>query len=230
MIIEDIEKTGPERILDYRQLSQSKGKGTLEDPYVIEPSERLPQHLQIRDSLYFVHFKNCNFNKLILKKCKNVKIIDCTSEVLQLDNCYNMQIRRSRFSTLLYMRKCFNNNIDGCSITLFDLIRSHENIIENCEISKAQNQYSSGNTFKNIQIPDKQKDHLLKNKLTIKILLMVMSLVLITTISGVMRVWNKDLVAAIWGLTMMSFVLLTALIASIFLYREMRQYKPNKWL
>jgi len=45
-----------------------------------------------------------------------------------------------------------------------------------------------------------------------------------------MRIWNKDLVAAIWGLTMMSFVLLTAIIANIFLYREMRQYKPNEWL
>ncbi|MFX1594166.1 MAG: hypothetical protein ACFFCL_15860 [Promethearchaeota archaeon] len=87
MIIENIKETGPERFLDYNQLSVGKGEGTQEDPFLIGPSELLPKHLRIKNAAYYVHFKNCDFETLILKKCSNMEyLISGFSSLTGFDN------------------------------------------------------------------------------------------------------------------------------------------------
>ena len=112
MIIENIKKTGSERILNYIQLSEGRGKGTQEDPFMIESSESIPKHLRIINSNSYVNFNKRNFDLLILKKCQNIKISNCNIQVLQLENCAKTKIENCQFHQILSVRKGNQNNIN----------------------------------------------------------------------------------------------------------------------
>jgi len=230
MKIENLKELRKERILTYNQLSSFSGENSLENPILIESSGILPKHLKISGSILYVHLNKCSFDSLILKRCQNIKIVDSSCEILQLENCSNIEIDGCQIKTTLYVRKCSQVKISNCSVSRLDLIRSHENYIEKSNFDEAYNDFSSGNTFKNIQIPEKCNAYLLKNKLPKKLLLIILPIVSLIMLSSSIRLWRRNRFASLWILTFLAICLLITSISNYYCYREMRKYPPNKIL
>ncbi len=228
MIIENIKKKGPDRFLNLDQISGNIGNGTQESPFLITSSKNLPEYLRIKNSLYHIHIKNCNFNLLILKKCQYIRLFDCTFESLQLEKDSHIEIVKCHFNNNLSMRNCLRNSVINSSITRFDIINSYENFIENSKIDEAFNTYSSGNTFKNLQIPDKYIEYLLRNKLMNKTLSIIVPIIILIMLFSTIRLYNLDQVAALWGISMMSLALSFISIISFISFIKMRKYGPNR--
>ena len=90
------------------------------------------------------------------------------------------------------------------------------------------NQYSSVNTFKKIQIPEKHVDELLTSKVSNKIMLMAISIPFLLLIIIVSRYWNMDLSTVIYIVSMLGFAIILSMGAQIQSIKKMRKYEPNK--
>ena len=108
----------------------------------------------------------------------------------------------------------------------FVLIKSYENLIEKSTLEKVRNISSSGNIFKNIQIPKKYIDYLLKNKFMNQ-LLTISLFILLTTFISTIRTWFIDLFTAIWVISMFSLTLSVFFAAVYWNYRKLKQFEPN---
>ena len=230
MKIENFKKLGKERMLTYDQLSSFSGENSSENPVLIKSSELLPKHLKISGSILHVHLNKCSFDSLILKRCKNIKILNCTPEILQLENCSNIEVEACKINTTLRVWKSSQVKISNCSVSHFNLIRSHENHIENCNFDEAFSDFSSGNIFKDIQIPEEYWVYLMKNKFFKKFNLPIIAIVPLIFLSSTMNLWRRDSSASLWPLSLCIIFLLVALVSTSLLYREMRKYPPNKML
>jgi len=75
-------------------IEQWGGKGTSEEPFIIESDHSLPLRSIIKDSSFFIVVRNSTFISLTLNKCKNIRFERCIFEVLQLINCSDIIINQ----------------------------------------------------------------------------------------------------------------------------------------
>lgn len=90
-----------------------KGKGTQNEPYVIENGENMILDLTARTGDIYIHISNLSFANLTLVNCQNILITNCTIYSLHLGGCKNVIIRDCslmKVSQLLSRGNTFANN------------------------------------------------------------------------------------------------------------------------
>jgi len=210
-----------------------KGKGTQENPILIEPSEILPRYLKIEKSTYYIHFKDCTFDSLIIKKCQNVKIFRSTFGTLHLEKSSNIKIQECKFNETLTLLKSQRIKLDDCNINHFNLLYSYSNQITNCKLNSSMNQFSRANTFKEIKFSENSEKYIgdLTKSTVIKKAYFYLIFVLITvTIPGTFRLLEIGLSEALWFLTIMCLLIMIGIIGFFLNYQKAKRYEPNKIL
>lgn len=135
-----------------------EGKGTKDDPYLVNSGSIFPNVFSINNSDIWICFKKCNFNAVLLKNCKNVSFQDCTFEELGMRKCSYYVITDSTFKRTLAMSFCNEIKLDNTKMSILYLSLCFNNFFNNCSIYKIINISSRGNVFKNNEIPDEYID------------------------------------------------------------------------
>ncbi|MFX1488508.1 MAG: hypothetical protein ACFFBI_05130 [Promethearchaeota archaeon] len=151
--------------IDYIEKSlECKGKGTEEDPVIIEPSEDLPKSFKIKNSNLFIIVRDCTLRALNFDSCKNVKLENCEFIQSTLVKCSNFRIINLTYTKKLKLN--FSNDIiiEDCNIKRLDIYRSNSNVIRDCNISKLKHIRSDNNNFKANELPESQKKHIEKSR------------------------------------------------------------------
>lgn len=252
MKIEDLQKLGSERILTLEQLPNNGGDGTVENPIVIQPSELLPKHLRIKESSLFVHFSQCSFNLLSLKKCQNIKLLDCellnelnlkNCQNIKIDDCafeslslekdLNIEIKNCKFHGSLALVKSQHLTIRDCNINLLRLTNSHNNSFSDCIVNSAINDFSRANLFERIKFTEKSDKYLkelLKSSTTRRVYLYAILMVITMAISGTLTLWRIDSVEALWFLSILILAIMVGVINYSLIYFKTKKYELNKIL
>ncbi len=77
-----------------------KGKGTEDDPFIIENANILGQAFSIKKSSLYLSFIDCNFDHAQFNSCKNIILKNCTFETLLLKNSTKFDITNCFISDL----------------------------------------------------------------------------------------------------------------------------------
>ncbi|MFW9896474.1 MAG: hypothetical protein ACFFD7_11770 [Candidatus Thorarchaeota archaeon] len=224
MKILNFKNQGPE---GYYLFSTNKGKGTKEDPIIIEKQDIIPNQMKILNSNYYIHLKDCSFNLLYLDKCQRIKISNCIFDSIQLEKSAYLNISDSKVNELIFVRKCTNIQVDNTIISKLELIKSYDNTFNKGSIEEAVNTYSAGNVFSNIKLHQKYVNFLLKSKVITKVFLMITPIIVLIILSGTIHFWNIEPELAFLGLVWMGIILLVVSTTNILNYRKMRKYGPN---
>ncbi|MFX1478257.1 MAG: hypothetical protein ACFFCI_09000 [Promethearchaeota archaeon] len=136
-----------------------KGKGTKDDPFIIDGSVALPNSVEINESDAFIYLINCRISKLGITISKNITIKNSYIEQVWLSSCRDVRILNCLNRTIgLEMSQ--NCVLDGCKIERgFSSWCSSYNVIKNCTIKKIWEYNIFGrckdNVFENNKIPEK---------------------------------------------------------------------------
>ncbi|KKL19680.1 hypothetical protein LCGC14_2463060, partial [marine sediment metagenome] len=124
---------------------QWSGKGTSEEPFIIESDNSLPLRSIIKDSSFFIVVRNSTFISLALNKCKNIRFERCIFEVLQLINCSDIIINQCSFKLRLDLIRSHNSCNQNSFIPFLSFAMSYENRFKTCRITQIFNNFSRAN-------------------------------------------------------------------------------------
>jgi len=134
------------------------GEGTVEDPVVINSTERLPSNFTYRDSNLHIIINECNFRKdeygIIFKNCSNLEIINCQFRDVLFLECSNSHVSNSNIIGI-YLTESHDILITDSEIKGLYLNVSYKNQVKNCTIEKVVNKSSRSNLFEGNIIPEK---------------------------------------------------------------------------
>ncbi|MFW9818380.1 MAG: hypothetical protein ACFFE5_02125 [Candidatus Thorarchaeota archaeon] len=77
-----------------------KGKGTDDDPFIIENANILGQAFSIKKCSLYISFIDCNFDHAQFDSCKHISLMNCTFETLSLKNSMKFDINNCFISDL----------------------------------------------------------------------------------------------------------------------------------
>jgi len=126
------------------------GEGTSENPFIIESTHSFSEKSIIKNTSLHILIKNCEFDILSLKKCKNFKFERCEFEVLGLSKCSEMNVKNCSFNHSLEIRYGHNLQIQDSHIPFLIFSMCYENYFKSCTITKIFNYFSRANIFENI--------------------------------------------------------------------------------
>lgn len=72
-----------------------KGKGTQNEPIVIDDSIDLPLNIKFMTGDLYIHIRNVDINVLVLDKCQNVIVEDSILSKIKIVKCNNVIIREN---------------------------------------------------------------------------------------------------------------------------------------
>ena len=134
------------------------GNGLLDDPIIVNSTEKLPRNFTLRDTDRYIVVNECNFREseygIIFESCKNVEIINCNFRDILFLNCANSSLSNCTASNL-YLTETHDMSISDCKIKGLYLNVSYKNQFNNCSLDKVINKSSRGNIFVNNSIPEK---------------------------------------------------------------------------
>ena len=219
----------------YQKAANEKwvGNGTYEKPFIIESTHSLSDKSVIKNSSLHIIIRNCEFDFLSLKRCKNIKFEGCIFETLGLSKCSEIEIKKCSFKITLEFRYCHNLYIQDCRIPFLIFSMCYENHFKTCTITQIYNYFSRANIFEEIDAPE---DFNIVMRLGVKkyysrclgfIAAGVLSLILATIIY-----FNSYSDSIIWsligGLFLMAFITFIGAIALYFDYRSMQHHPDNQ--
>jgi hypothetical protein len=112
-----------------------KGKGTENDPFVIENANILGQAFSIKSCSLHISFIDCNFDNAQFDSCKNIVLKNCTFETLSLKKSMNFKINNC-FITDLKLSKIKEINFSKTVIIgVSTKFRIKKIIFEDCQIN-----------------------------------------------------------------------------------------------
>ncbi|MFX0024219.1 MAG: hypothetical protein ACFE9S_17970 [Candidatus Hermodarchaeota archaeon] len=112
-----------------------KGKGTENDPFVIENANILGQAFSIKKCSLHISFIDCNFDHAQFDSCKNIMLKNCTFETLLLKNSMKFEINNCFVSDLKLSRI---KEISFCKTVIIGVstkFKSKNIIFEDCQIN-----------------------------------------------------------------------------------------------
>ena len=77
-----------------------KGSGTETDSYIIEATQDLPRALHFKTKALYVKMLNVQHFSVKLKQCQNFTIENCAFCHLEVQECWNIDIKNSLFGSL----------------------------------------------------------------------------------------------------------------------------------
>ena len=131
-----------------------KGRGTRDDPIIIEPAENIPQSFDIRDLDLFINIRNCELQALSIDSCQNIKLENCIFKIILLKNCLGIDLKSIRLTKYLKLGDCLRIKIEDCIIKNLSIYHYNFNVIKNCVINKIKEVRSKENVFESIKIPE----------------------------------------------------------------------------
>jgi hypothetical protein len=149
----------------YKEIEiECDGVGTKAKPFIIEPSERIPNSFYVKNSDYFIHIKNFTNFGLTLISCKNVTIKNCKMKHLGIVGCSNINIDNLLNLKSLNIETSKDIFIENSEIDKMKLYNSNSNFVKNCKINRIKEIRSSNNVFESIETFDAQSISLTKSK------------------------------------------------------------------
>ncbi len=134
-------------------LENYQGKGTEDDPILIQSQKFQSDTVEIRNSSLSIVFSNCEFDRAFYVKCKNLTIQNCRFNECNLGKCSDIKIKDCVVNRLLGLYQCHDMLIRECTIQEFRLSYSHKNVIKLCNINQISHTVSGGNLFERNKIP-----------------------------------------------------------------------------
>jgi len=205
------------------------GNGTSEEPFIIESSHSFSDSSVIKNTSLHILIRNCEFNLLSLRKCKNFKFERCEFEVLGLSKCSEMSVKNCSFKHSLEIRFGHNLQIQNSHIPFLIFSMCYENYFKTCTIAKIFNYFSRANIFENIN-PAGGFNLILRESLK-KYYLRSLGLItvgVISLFSAFIIYYNSYTDSVNWtlvgGLGLMAFF---AIIISLALYLDSRKMKHH---
>lgn len=129
------------------------GNGTYEKPFIIESTHSLANKSIIKKTSLHILIRNCEFDFLSFKRCKNIKFEGCAFDVLGLSKCSEMKVENCTFRHSLEIRYGHNLQIQDSHIPFLIFSMCYENHFKRCTIMKIYNYFSRANIFENINTP-----------------------------------------------------------------------------
>lgn len=137
---------------DIRQLSienRWKGKGTKDEPYIVESTEGFDKEIRIKKPKLFLYIKNLDLQHIMLENCDGFIVEKCNFKTLVLSSCKNFKIT-------------------GCSVDDFSMDNSNRNYIKNCTITNISNFiFSRKNIFEDCTIKEEIIDAITKRTMLV---------------------------------------------------------------
>lgn len=209
------------------------GKGTTEDPYIIENKHPFPPQSIIKDTAIHINIKNCTFEILTLNRCKNIRFYACTFEVLELRKCSDILIGNCSFKVKLDLTRSRKVQTSDSLIPLLFLFLCYENHFKKCAISRVHNHFSRGNTFEQTETPIKNFDTILSlnpwkfysrflGYAAVGIVSLISAIVLFSSRYSGMLFWSL-----IGGIVLLSLATLTGAITILVDQKRMQKFPPN---
>lgn len=158
----------------YKKHLDSREKGTINHPLIIDSSEQLPYRLRIENSESFITFQDCDIadlwldscqnislknsylSGLLLKSCQNIAIENCKIDLNEVYNCSSLTYLNSTFETLSKIYSSQDVKIEKCSIKTLKLDQTENNTIRFCTIKKIKIKLSKNNVFEGNTMSEKQ--------------------------------------------------------------------------
>ena len=134
-------------------LEKYQGKGTEDDPILIQSQKYQFDPVEIRNSSLFIILRNCEIDKAFYVKCKNLFIEKCTFNKCNFGKCSNIIIKNCVVNQLLGLHQCHDMQIKQCTIQKLKLSYCHKNMIELCNINQISYNMSRDNIFEKNKIP-----------------------------------------------------------------------------
>jgi hypothetical protein len=209
------------------------GDGTSETPFVIENNHSLSHHSKIEKSSLHLLIKNCAFNAILLKKCKNLEFEGCSFEYMTLSKCSEIVIGNCSFKNSLALRGSHDLYIRDSRVPFLIFSVCYKNNFKACTIANIFNYFSRGNVFENIEAPKKFQDKVeVGMKKYYKIWLVLITAGIISLISAIFISDFSDWMigSLIIGLYLMAFISFITPIALYLDYRTMKHYPDNKFI
>ncbi|KKM26586.1 hypothetical protein LCGC14_1583290 [marine sediment metagenome] len=213
---------------------QWSGKGTSEDPFIIEPVHSFPQQSIIKDSSFFILVKHCTFKYLTLNRCKNVRFEGCVFDELGLVNCSEVIVKNCSFKIRLDLIKSHNSCIQDSVIPFLHFVMCYEIRFKTCTITQIANNFSRANIFENIDTPVRDFNNI-KGVSPKKYYIRYMGFFgvgFISLISAITLFFDRysDVInwSLIGGLFFMTIITFTSALTIFFNYRKMRHYPDNQ--
>jgi len=134
-------------------LEKYQGKGTEDDPILIQSQKFQTDTIEIQNSSLFIVVSNCEFDRAFYVKCKNITIEKCTFNECNFGKCSEIRIKNSLVNRLLGLFHYRDMLLKECTIQKFKLSYSHKNRIESCNIDQISYKVSRENLFEKNKIP-----------------------------------------------------------------------------
>ncbi len=228
-------KTYSENDIYQKAISEQwSGKGTSEDPFIIESSHSFPHQTLLKDSALFILVKNCTFKYLALKRCKHVRFEGCVFAVLQLLKCSEIIITNCTFKMRLDLITSHDSYIRDSLIPFLRFGKSYKNHFKACTITQIANHFSRANIFEDINTPMQDFNNIM-SETPYKYYLRHIGFIgggVISLISAFSLSFNSysDLIywSLIPGLFVMAFVFFVSATAIFYDYKKMARYPDNQ--
>lgn len=209
------------------------GNGTYENPFIVESNYSLSDKSIIKNTSLHILIRNCEFDFLTFKRCKNIKFEGCTFDVLGLSKCSEIKIKECSFKHSLEIRYGHNLQIQDSHIPFLIFSMCYENHFKTCTITKIYNYFSRANIFENIDTLG-GFNNILRGGLK-KYYVRCLGFIavgVITLFSAIIIYFNSYADSIIWslvgGLFLMAFLTFMGSIALYLDYRKMQQYTDNQ--
>lgn len=209
------------------------GDGTSETPFVIEDTHSLSDQSKIEKSSLHILIKNCAFNTIFLKKCKNLEFEGCSFEYMTLSKCSEIVIGNGSFKESLAIRGSHDLYVSDSRVPFLIFSGCYKNKFKACTIAKIFNYFSRGNVFENIESPKKFKDNVevgMKKYYKIWFLLIAAGFISLISAITMSNFSNSMLGSLIIGLYFMAFISFIVPIALYLDYRKMKHYPDNQFI
>ncbi len=117
------------------------GKGTIDDPFIIVPSDLLPRDFELKElhDDYFVIRDILDLNNIDISSSKNILIDNCMLNHLTLSSCSETTINKSYIVNDMMLNDCVDIHIENCEIMKMVLNKSRGDHYKNCNIHKIVN-------------------------------------------------------------------------------------------
>ncbi len=140
----------PHKESDLKELAEKlnwKGKGTEDDPFIINDPNPLPKEFLITYSELFIVIENCKWFGLGLLGVKNLKINNCIIRNLYLEYCSTLVLEQVKVKSLV-MKNCTEIVCLSCYLSEVELKLSTWNAFSNCILLRIyEDEFSGHNVF-----------------------------------------------------------------------------------
>jgi hypothetical protein len=93
------------------------GKGTMDDPFIIEPSEILPRDFELKElQHHFIIRDILDLNNIDISFSKHILIENCMLNHLTLSSCSETTVKKSYIVKDMMLNDCNDIHVENCEI------------------------------------------------------------------------------------------------------------------